>query len=263
MSSQPPTSLNLVPGDSITFRLEGEVEIGKLSDAFARFSAVLAELPRSHNARVRWVLADLNYGSAIATARAVPLDDVSAPFVPIIVDEFLDAAQAVARGEPDAGRPVLRLVRNLTGVADDKNPVVLETAADDVVFTAPTPPTTAPPPPQPQAIRSLGTVRGRVETLSHRGELRFTLFELATDRAVSCYLPDDHEDLMRDAWGHVADVTGTVTRDATTGRPRSIRRVTAVDVIREGDPADYLRARGAVRGTEPAEAVIRRIRDAS
>lgn len=250
-----------MPGDSVTLRLEGEVEIGKLSDAFVRFSAVLAELPRSHGARVRWVVADLNYGSAIATARAVALDDESAPFIPIIVDEFLEAAQAVARGETDS-RPVLRLVRDLVDVADDKHPVVLETATDDVVFAAPVIATQVPIA-QPETIRSLGSVRGRVETLSHRGALRFTLYELATDRAVSCYLPDDHEDLMRDAWGHVADVTGTVARDARTGRPRSIRRVTAVDVIREGDPADYLRARGAIQGTEPADAVIRRIRDAS
>jgi hypothetical protein len=251
-----------VHGDSVTIRLEGEVEIGKLSDAFACFAAVLEELPRSHNANIRWVLAGLDYGSAIATARAVPLDDDSTPWIPFLADEFLEAARSVARGEVDSERPILRLVRELTDFADRQNPIVLETADDDVMFTSPvvTDQTLIP---QPQTTKSLGTVRGRVETLSHRGELRFTLFELASDRPVSCYLPHDNEDLMRNAWGFTADVTGTVTRDFDTGRPRSIRRVTNVEVVQEGEPAGYLQARGVVRGSVPAETVIRRIRDAS
>ncbi len=67
---------------------------------------------------------------------------------------------------------------------------------------------------------------------------------------------------MRDAWGHIADVTGVITRDADTGRPLALRRVTSVDVVDEGDTMGFLRARGAVGGIEPAEGVIRRIRDA-
>lgn len=51
--------------------------------------------------------------------------------------------------------------------------------------------------------------------------------------------------------------------DDPTGRPLTIRRVTRVEVIEEGNPTAYLGARGVVGGTEPAEAIIRRIRDAS
>jgi len=248
-------------GDSVTFRLEGEVEIGKLSDAFVKFSAVLDELPKPHDASVRWVVAGLDYGSAIATARAVPIDDRSAPFVPVMVEDFLSAAESVSHGEFDDTRPLLKLVRNLTRVVDDSNQLILETDADEVLFAAPaTEDEAAPTPPK---TKSLGTVRGRVETLMHRGELRFTLFDLATNRAVSCYLPSEHEDLMRDAWGHIADVTGTITRDGATGRPLTIRRVTGVDRVEEGEPLGFLRAEGVVGGKEPSEAVIRRIRDAS
>ena len=254
----------VVSGDSVTFRLDGEVTIGKLSDVFARFSAVLEELQRDQHARVTWIVADLGYGSAMATARAVPLDDESAGLIPGMCDTYLAAARQVSRGEVDNDRPLLRLVRDLTVLADDGNRVVLETADDDVIFAAP-----LPEPPGPvdtglvQTTKSLGTVRGRVETLSHRKELRFTLYELATDGPVSCYLRPDHEDLMRDAWGRVADVTGTVTRDALTGRPLSVRQVSAVKVAEEGDAMGFLQARGAIGGTEPAERVIRRIRDAS
>lgn len=244
----------------MTLRLDGEVTIRKLSDAFSRFRAVLKALEQDQGARVRWVLAGLDYGSAAATARAEPLDDVSAAKIPALTERFLSAGREVARGEIDPTRPLLRLVRDLTEIADEENRVILETADDDVIFTAPV--HVPPVPATPQTTKSLGTVRGRVETLSRHKGLRFTLYELVSDRPVSCYLQADHEDLMRDAWGRIADVTGVVTRDAGTGRPLAVRRVTRVEVLDEGATMGFLRARGAIGGSEPAERVIRRIRDA-
>ncbi len=108
---------------------------------------------------------------------------------------------------------------------------------------------------------SLGTVRGRVETLSRRRGLTFRLYELTTDSAVVCYMDPDLEDTMRGVWGHIADVTGTVLRDPKTDRPLWIRRVTDVDPVDEGDPDGYLRARGAAHTSEPAEVLVRRMRD--
>ena len=247
-------------GDSVTFRLEGEVTIDKLADAFVRFRAVLEALVEDQVARVRWVLAGLDYGSAAATARAEPLDEESAAKIPAITERYVAAGRQVSRGEVDPRRRLLRVVRELTDLADEKNRIILETADDDVIFTAPV---NHVPVIAPQTTKSFGTVRGRVETLSHRKGLRFTLYELTSDRPVSCYLQADDEDQMRDAWGHVADVTGVVTRDADTGRPLAVRRVTSVDVLNEGETMGFLKARGAIGGSEPAERVIRRIRDAS
>ena len=62
-------------GDSVTFRLDGELTIDKVADAFSRFRAVLDALEQDQEANVRWVLAGLDYGSAGITARAEPLDD--------------------------------------------------------------------------------------------------------------------------------------------------------------------------------------------
>jgi hypothetical protein len=244
-------------------RLDGEVIIGKLADALSRFNRVLEELQRDAGANVTWVLAGLEFGSAVATARAVPLDDLAIERIPRMCAEFLSAARQVANGDGDQSRPLLRAVRDLTTVADDRNTVVFETADDELAFSAPAPLSLVRPP-TTSSTKSLGTVRGRVETLSHRKGLRFSLYELANDRPVSCYLETDHEDLMRDAWGHVADVTGYVTRDGESGRPVSIRQVTQVVVTDdEGEAMGFLRARGVVKGAEPAEMIIRRIRDAS
>lgn len=261
MLCHPRSTLRIVAGDSVTFRLDGELTIEKLADAFARFRNVLQALEEDQSAHVRWVLAGLDYGSAGVTARAEPLDDDAVSKIPAMAELYLSAGRQVSSGESDLERPLLRVVRDLTDVADAKNRVILETADDEVIFAAPVP--LAPVGAVPQPTKSLGTVRGRVETLSHRKGFRFTLYELATDRPVSCYLQADHEDLMRDVWGHIADVTGVVTRDPDSGRPLAVRRVTSVDVVNEGDTMGFLRARGAVGGSEPAERVIRRIRDAS
>lgn len=259
MAVTPPNYAFGVAGDSVTFRIDGELTIETVADAFARFRKVLQALERDQSAHVRWVLAGLDYGSASITARAEPLDDDAALKIPKLAERYLAAGREVSGGVFDQALPLLRLVRDLAEVADEQHRVTLETADDELIFTAPV---SASASTGAQTTKSLGTVRGRVETLSHRKGFRFTLYELASDRPVSCYLQPDHEDQMRDAWGHVADVTGVVTRDAGSGRPLAIRRVTSVDVVMEGDAMGFLRARGVVGGTEPAEAVIRRIRDA-
>jgi hypothetical protein len=108
-------------------------------------------------------------------------------------------------------------------------------------------------------------VLGRVQTLSHRGSLRFTLYDLLHDRAVSCYLQEGQQDIMRGAWDRLALVKGWVKRDPVNGRPTTIRRVRAVEVRDEGQLGDWRQAGGLLRGEgtdEPAEATIRRLRDA-
>ena len=132
-------------------------------------------------------------------------------------------------------------------MADD--PVTLR-LDDEVIFVAPAASQVEQ---QQQTTKSLGAVRGRVEMVSQRTTLRFSIYELVYDKVVTCFPHPDHKDVMREAWGRVADVTGTITRDVATGRPISIRQVTRVDVVDEGEPDGYLKARGALKAVEPAE----------
>jgi hypothetical protein len=110
-----------------------------------------------------------------------------------------------------------------------------------------------------------GAVEGRVQTLSNRGGLRFTLYDSLDDHAVSCYLVEGYEEMMRDAWGRRAVVEGWVSRDSVTGRPQTVRRVQAVQVLPETKHGGYRDARGAVPVDSEElrpEVVIRRLRDA-
>lgn len=245
----------------VRFRLDGEVTIGKLSEVCARFTRVLQALDQSHDAGVRWVLAGLHHGSAAVTARAEPLNPQAEKAIPAMCEELLQAALQVEGGDIRLDRAIVGRVRELAEVADEKNRIVLEAAGDQVAFTPST--WSASAERQTRNTSSRGTVRGRVETLSHRRGLRFILYELASDKSVRCYPDPGLEETMRDVWRRVADVTGTITRQASTGQPISIRDITQVDTIEEGDPMGYLQARGAFCIGEPAEQAVRRARDAT
>ncbi len=247
--------------DHVKFHLGGEVTIDQLSDAFIRFSQVLDALRQTHGARVRWMLTGLDYGSAAATARAVPLDDEAVERIPVMYDSCIDAARRVRDGGLDRAFPLHRRMHGLMALADESHPIAIQTDRTQVVVEARIPSLTLTAEEPDVEARSLGTVRGRVETLSRRRGLTFRLYELTTDSAVVCYMDPDLEGTMRGVWGHIADVTGTVLRDPKTDRPLWIRRVTNVDPVDEGDPDGYLRARGAVHTSEPAEILVRRMRD--
>lgn len=108
---------------------------------------------------------------------------------------------------------------------------------------------------------SLGTVRGRVEMRSGRHRPQFALSELVDGAAVMCCPTSDTEAALRDARGRIADVTGTVQRDPATGQPRSIRDITSVHLVEEGTRTAYRAARGVLKTREPAEVLVRQMRD--
>ena len=248
--------------DCVKIHVDGELTVDKLSEVFARFSQVLDALSESHSADVRWVIAGLDYGSASALARAVPRDDEAQRRIPAMCDDYTDAARRVQDGNADRTfllhRQMHETARSCRRRSPDRGRVRPSAGGRRGVR------------------RSLGLAggrgvgggcdvsrhgAGRVETLSRRKALSFSLYELTTDMPVTCYTDPDLEDTMRDVWGHIADVTGTVRRDAGTDRPLWIRRVTKVDRVDAGDPKGYRRARGAIRTDEPAEVLVRRMRD--
>lgn len=83
------------------------------------------------------------------------------------------------------------------------------------------------------------------------------------DKAVSCYLAEGYEEIMRGVWGKIATVEGLVTRDPLSGRPLAVRHITKV-TPKPDRRISYRDARGAapsLTGLTPEDA-IRRLRDA-
>ena len=120
--------------------------------------------------------------------------------------------------------------------------------------------------PATETVRTaLGAVEGRVQTLTERKSLRFTLYDGLHDRAVSCYVREDQQEVMRDWWGKRAIVEGEVSRDIESGRPIAVRKITRVQVLSEVERGSYLSARGVAPmkpGSPLPEEVIRWLRDA-
>jgi hypothetical protein len=86
-----------------------------------------------------------------------------------------------------------------------------------------------------------------VQTLTSRGALRFTLYDTFYDKAVSCYLREGQEEIMRDVWGLTASVEGVVTRAPDSGRPLNVRNVWNVTPVKVAEPSGWLSARGAIK----------------
>ncbi|MBU2009374.1 MAG: hypothetical protein KJ624_06035 [Chloroflexi bacterium] len=247
--------------DTVTLALTGDVRLGDFADAIGHLRALVESLSKEFRTsdEIVWIVHDLQVGSAIATVRgeAEQLEKVER-----VVDAYGSVGKALERNErPDFSESVLREAYALATMLSDRLPSIrFETPDTDATIVE-----------RPSAIPtartqvSLGSIEGRVETLTKRKGLRFTLYDVLNDRAISCYLQEGREELMRHVWGKSAIVEGEISREVGTGRPVAIRRITNIVVLPEAEPGSYLKARGASpmrSGSALPEEIIRRLRDA-
>lgn len=261
--------------NTLTLALTGEVALDRFMEAVKCFHALVNGLTAEVEASdVVWVIDDLNVGSTVAVVRGVG----SIEKIEHIVREYGEVGVALEQGKklkrysPKVRRAANRLRRIPGGRIDS---VRLETPEREAILR-PVPVRRAGqlifpislPPPLLEAIRpataAYGAIEGRVQTLSNRGGLRFTLYDTINDKAVSCYLAEGSEDIMRDAWGRLAAIEGFISRDPLSGRPLAIRRVRHVTVLPERSIGSYQDARGSSPPLTDLlpERAIRRLRDA-
>lgn len=255
--------------DTVTLALQGEtVSLNEFADAVTRFAKLVAELSREARAPgLGWEIDELDVGSAITTARAASLNGYKPEQVEQVVKSFLEVGRALQEHQtipfPESIR---REAEGISAILKTRTieAIRFETAEDEAIVREYPPPTKKA---EPVVRGAYGAVTGRIQTLSSRSRLRFTLYDRLHDRPVSCYLSEGQEDRIRDAWDKYATVQGWVSRD-TEGRPTAIRRITvirALGLTEEGDPSGYTRARGILgrEHNEPrAEDRVRRMRDA-
>lgn len=248
---------------TITVALEGEdISLASFATAVSALDELLKALSSevASDSTVAWDVDSLHAGSAIATVRGRVVD--GSPDGPARVSAAYEhVGDAMARREPVPYPPsVQRPASKLAALLQDHVVSIrMETPQRDYTIAAAPPPVQVP----LNVMRpSLGAVEGRIQTLSSRGGLRFTLFDTLEDQAVSCYLSPGKEDMIQQLWGRLAIVEGEIRRDPLTGRPTAIRRITAVTPVEELGPDAWREARGALPWDgEPAEVAIRRVRD--
>ena len=98
------------------------------------------------------MLAGLDYGSASATARAVPLDEEAEQRIPAMFDNYIDAAQRVQAGDADREFPLHRQMYQLMALADETHAITIQTDGKQVVVKAPLAPLTRSAAERPQEV---------------------------------------------------------------------------------------------------------------
>ena len=189
--------------DTITLVLDGEVEIADFEQAIDALSRLVRGLSAelTSDAGLRWLLEELSVGSAIVTLRG----EAEAPeAIRRVANAYIDVGRALHSYEPVRYSPeVAGAAANLQKLAMSARVVAVrfETSiaevdirpVSDAVVMPLTPRSRKPSP-------TLGSVEGFVQMVSNRRGLRFTLYDTTFDKAVSCYLAEGHEDLLRFAW---------------------------------------------------------------
>jgi len=255
--------------DTVTLTLQGTVSLSDFSTAVARFHALIAALSVEAQAQdVAWEIDDLDTGSATTTTRGTLSNGAHPERIDRVVRSYLEVGRAL---EQRITIPYSAVVRReaeaLVGVLKGSQieEVRFETAESEAIVREVTEAREGARAQTAERRGAYGAVTGRVQTLTSRSGLRFTVYDHIHDKAVPCYLVEGREDMMREMWDRLAHVEGWVTRDPESGRPLAVRRVTGVTPITEAEPEDYLRARGAVplgADGEKPEQTIRRLRDA-
>lgn len=252
-----------MPNDTITFALEGEVNLDDLAKALPALRNLVNGLASdvAPGSDVDWLIEGLSTGSTLLVARGESEDTAA---VETIASAYLAVGRALEAG---TGVPYARNIQRFAGsivdLLDERVTAVrFETVeAEATIRFEPE----QRPPQALEPLRAFGAVEGIVQTLSNRKGLRFTLYDTLFDKPVSCYLAEGAESVMRDAWGRRALVEGTVSRDPITGRPINIREVRYVELVPDVPPGAYRTARAIIpfrQGDERSEDAIRRIRDA-
>ncbi len=253
-----------VPDDTLTIQLGGNVPLTQFAEAVRSFTAIVQGLSETLSPldEIEWTIADLDYGSALATVRGEAKSRQSAPVLEVI-RAYNRVGDALAKGERvPYGQKVRRAALSIAKLPDSKITVVRFITADDESEIRQPEKATAPVLLHRSAY---AVVEGRVQTLSETRGLRFVLYESRFGTPVTCYLREGHREVMRGIWGSRATVEGWVTRDRDDGRPISVRQVETILPLPEVEPGTFRRARGILArvADEPTpEERIRALRDA-
>jgi hypothetical protein len=269
--------------DTITIALDGEIPLSEFARTIGSFYELVRALSdETGNPSLDWVLDDLQVSSAVATIRAAK-DPRSAE---IVANAYVEVGQSLENHVPIKHTVrVQQAARKLVSIRDYRVKAIrFETPVREVVYKVQVQGMVNSPEPslalagdedkaqdQPRLAiaraTALGGVQGRIQALSNRGGLRFTIYDLFHDKAIGCYVAEGKDELLRNMWGKLATVEGVITRDPFTGRPLSIRQISNItplpELIAGEGRAGYLEARGILQSSTLPEDAIRRIRDAN
>jgi len=246
---------------TLTLSLGGDIPLDQFALTIERFQRLIDLLTQevSQDVDITWIVDELFAGSAVITIRGKAEQSEA---IERVGRAYSVIGQSLEHHQPIPYSPqIARAAENLTTVLNGQITSIQFEAGNEVATVT----SSVPVEQAAGLIGAYGSVEGRVETLTSRRGLGFTLYDLLTDRAVRCHLEPAQAESVRDAWDHRAIVRGWIRRDPTSGRPVSINPVRSIETVPEVERGAYRRARAiapASPGDPPPDAVIRRLRDA-
>lgn len=249
--------------NTLTLALEGDVSLTQFRETINHFANLVDLLSKevAPEVHIDWFIEDLQGGSALATIAGFA--ETEEPVLRVVRSYETVGTQLKSGDRISFSQQVEREARSITQVVSGKIiSVRFETAeTDTVIYSALA--TKQRRTGEPRV--SFGAVKGRVQALSNRSGLKFTLYDSLFDRPINCYLRPEQEAQMVQIWGKDVHVMGRVTRNLDTGQPVNVRDITHIESAITSQGESYRTARGifAWEGSdELAEVTIRRLRDA-
>ncbi|MGH2615276.1 MAG: hypothetical protein ACRDJC_08560 [Thermomicrobiales bacterium] len=247
--------------NTVTLALGGDVPLDQFADTMGRLNRLIDLLTQdlSRDTQISWFIDELLVGSAVVSIRG---EAEQPEAVERIARAYAVIGESLEHNQPIPYPPqIVRAAESLTQVLNGQiTSIQFEAVGEVATVTSSVPVEQA-----AGLIGAYGSVEGRIETLTSRRGLGFTLYDVLHDRAIRCHLEPEQADAVRDAWGHQAIVTGWVRRDPTSGRPVTINPVRSVARVPEVERGAYRRARAIApssHGDVPPHVAIRRLRDA-
>lgn len=253
----------------VSLQLDGTVSLIQFSDAVSAWNNLLQSIANEAEpeTRAEILIRDLVFGSAIVSADVML---TSAEASMRFAERYRNVGLAVRDGNISHFPPPIRTpAQGLINVLriDGGQSLTLSSDDMDILILSPQHPSVN----QvsraaKEHVESYGVITGRLQALSSRGSLRFTLYDLLNDRAIRCALSDQQRDQARELWDQVVEVEGIIRRDQASGVPLSIRQVQSIRPVKRTHSKErWMNARGVLRRIAPdvpSEVLIRQLRDA-
>lgn len=258
--------------NSVTLRLNGSVLLDEFADGVDRFRQIVDGLTKAiaRNEEIEWAIGGLffapsqEFDVAKTTALGHATEAKARAAIWEVVTRYERIGMALRSGRPlpsEFPKVVRQAADDLRSMINGKiRSITFETPSKDIEIKRIPQPEQAP----QVADVSFGAIEGRVETISRRGQLHFTIYDRGFDSPVSCYVSSGMEEQMKTIWGRMVMVEGMVRRDPETDRPTAIRDVRAIVQLREAEDWNYESVVGISpwkAGERMPEDTIRQLRD--